>query len=76
MKDAALHGKLTRHGVPHPDDWSDVKAEEISAGRLFGSDQQLLIPLWQRHYSWEHAQWAELWADLVRVQEEGLAMPN
>lgn len=50
-----------------------MKAEEISAGRLFGSDQQLLIPLWQRHYSWEAAQWAELWADLLRVQEDGLA---
>lgn len=49
-----------------------MKAEEINAGKLFASDQQLLIPLWQRHYSWEQAQWAELWADLVRVQEEGL----
>lgn len=65
-------GSLRPHRVL-PDDRSGVKAEEISAGRLFGSDQQLLIPLWQRHYSWEQPQWAELWSDLLRVQEEGPA---
>lgn len=50
-----------------------MKAEEIDAGKLFGSDQQLLIPLWQRHYSWERAQWLELWNDLTRVHEHGLS---
>lgn len=49
-----------------------MKAEEIEAGKLFGSDQQLMVPLWQRHYSWESSQWSELWTDLVRVQEQGL----
>lgn len=50
-----------------------MKAEEIDAGKLFGSDQQLLIPLWQRHYSWERPQWLELWSDLMRVHDHGLA---
>lgn len=49
-----------------------MKAEEINAGRLFGSDQQLLIPLWQRHYSWETSQWDELWTDVIRVRDENL----
>lgn len=49
-----------------------MKAEEIEVGKLFNGGQQLLIPLWQRHYSWEHTQWAELWTDLERLQEEGV----
>ncbi|WP_407938138.1 DUF262 domain-containing protein [Motilibacter rhizosphaerae] len=31
-----------------------------------------MIPLWQRHYSWERTQLLELWSDLERVQAEGL----
>ena len=50
-----------------------VKAEEIAASQLFLSGNQLQIPLWQRHFSWEKPQWAELWADLVRVRTENLA---
>jgi hypothetical protein len=49
-----------------------VKAEEIQAGKLFSSDQQLLIPVWQRHYSWDRPQLKELWTDVRRVQEEDL----
>lgn len=45
-----------------------MKAEEVTAGRLFGSDQQLLIPLWQRRYSWDKVDWAELWQDLERLE--------
>lgn len=44
-----------------------MHAEEIEAGKLFGAGQQFLIPLWQRHYSWERTQWDELWNDLARV---------
>jgi len=50
-----------------------MKAEEIQAGKLFGGDQQLLIPIWQRGYSWDKAQLTELWADIRRTQQEGLS---
>lgn len=44
-----------------------MRAEEIQVGKLFDSGQQILVPLWQRHYSWEHTQLQELWDDLMRV---------
>jgi len=44
-----------------------MHAEEIQAGELFRAGNQLLIPLWQRHYSWELPQWKELWSDLERM---------
>ena len=50
-----------------------MKAEEIEAGRLFQAGDQLRIPLWQRHYSWEAGQWRELWDDLTRVRDQALA---
>jgi hypothetical protein len=46
-----------------------MHAEEINAGELFRAGNQLLIPLWQRHYSWETAQWNELWSDLERTHQ-------
>lgn len=50
-----------------------MKAEEIQAGKLFDSGQQLLIPLWQRHYSWDSPEWQELWTDIKRVRDQELA---
>lgn len=50
-----------------------MKAEEIQAGRLFESSQQLLIPLWQRHFSWDRREWSELWTDIQRVGNQDLA---
>lgn len=45
-----------------------MKAEEVTAGRLFAGDQQLLIPLWQRRYSWDSTDWKALWRDLLRLE--------
>lgn len=50
-----------------------MHAEEISAGELFRAGNQLLIPLWQRHYSWEGTQWSELWTDLERTADTAKA---
>ncbi|GAA1970761.1 DUF262 domain-containing protein [Microbacterium deminutum] len=44
-----------------------MHAEEIEVEKLFSSDRQLLIPLWQRRYSWKRSEWQDLWLDLVRV---------
>ena len=46
-----------------------MKAEEISVGRLYEAGHQVLIPLWQRRYSWELDQWSELWGDIQRVRK-------
>lgn len=45
-----------------------MHAEEVTASQLFASDQQLLIPLWQRRYSWSLSHWRELWRDLSRLR--------
>jgi len=53
---------------------STMHAAEINVEELFKSDNQLLVPLWQRRYAWREAQWRELWRDLLRVKmatEEG-----
>lgn len=44
-----------------------MKAEEVTAEKLFDGGQQLLIPLWQRRYSWTTSDWEDLWRDLIRV---------
>lgn len=46
-----------------------MKAEEVSIGELFRSGQQLLVPIWQRRYSWDRQDWTELWGDLQRLRE-------
>jgi hypothetical protein len=49
-----------------------MKAEEVAAGKLFDSGQQLLVPIWQRRYTWDKQDWLELWKDLEHLQ----AAPN
>ena len=40
---------------------------------IFNMPQRLLVPLFQRPYVWnEEAQWAPLWADVVRVTQKVL----
>lgn len=36
---------------------------------IFTSNQQYLLPLFQRTYCWERKQWQELWNDIVRLIE-------
>jgi len=45
-----------------------MKAEEVAAGQLFDSGQQLLVPIWQRRYTWDRQDWSELWKDLAHLQ--------
>lgn len=46
---------------------SFMKAVEVTASDLFQADTQLVVPLWQRPYSWDRPQWRELWEDIQRV---------
>ncbi|MGN8027504.1 GmrSD restriction endonuclease domain-containing protein [Microbacterium sp. 22242] len=41
----------------------DVK--EYSLGRVIEGSNRYLIPLYQRRYSWEKAQYEQLWNDVV-----------
>jgi hypothetical protein len=49
-----------------------MKAIESDASRLVSGEQQLQVPLWQRHYSWEHQELEALWADLMRLRDHDL----
>ncbi|MCA2227747.1 DUF262 domain-containing protein [Nonomuraea aurantiaca] len=51
-----------------------MKATETTLRKLIQGDQQLLVPLYQRQYTWERPQLVQLWADLktqVDVLAEG-----
>lgn len=41
-----------------------MKANETTLRGLIGGEQQLLVPLYQRPYSWEREQLAILWKDI------------
>lgn len=45
-----------------------MKAEEVAAGKLFDSGQQLLVPIWQRRYTWDRQDWKELWRDIQHLR--------
>ncbi|GII30042.1 DUF262 domain-containing protein [Planotetraspora mira] len=49
-----------------------MKANETTLRRLIQGDQQLLVPLYQRQYTWERDQLAQLWAD-IKAQVDILA---
>ncbi|MCC5579036.1 DUF262 domain-containing protein [Microtetraspora sp. AC03309] len=49
-----------------------MKANETTLRRLIQGDQQLLVPLYQRQYTWERPQLAQLWDD-IKVQVDALA---
>lgn len=46
-----------------------MKAEEVAAGQLFDSGQQLRVPIWQRRYTWDKQDWSELWSDIEHLRE-------
>lgn len=45
-----------------------MQAEEVPSGKLFDSGQQLQVPIWQRRYTWDTREWAELWKDLGHIR--------
>ncbi|MFI6481276.1 DUF262 domain-containing protein [Nonomuraea sp. NPDC050663] len=42
-----------------------MKANETTLRKLIQGDQQLLVPLYQRHYTWERRQLGQLWSDII-----------
>ena len=47
-----------------------VQARQTSIGRLLRGEQQLRVPLFQRHYQWSKPQWEDLWNDVARLTME------
>ncbi len=50
-----------------------VHAVETRVGELLQGNNQYLVPLYQRTYSWSKAQHERLWSDIVRLAEERAA---
>ncbi len=42
-----------------------MKANETTLRKLIQGDQQLLVPLYQRRYTWERTQLSQLWDDIL-----------
>ncbi len=47
-----------------------VQAKQTSISKLLRGEQQLRVPLFQRHYQWSKPQWEDLWNDLARLAME------
>jgi len=44
-----------------------VAATQTTLSRVLSKQEQLQVPLFQRHYQWDRKQWQDLWNDLARV---------
>lgn len=47
-----------------------MKASETKLQRIIEGQNQFVVPLYQRPYSWDAKQWAVLWADLDELCQE------
>lgn len=53
-----------------------MKASEIKLQRILEGTQQYMVPLFQRHYSWEKQHWEVLWEDLKDLTEQETMKPH
>ena len=47
-----------------------MKASETHLGKILEGNNQFLVPLFQRPYTWDESRWKVLWADLVELSED------
>ena len=47
-----------------------MKASETHLGKILEGNNQFLVPLFQRPYTWDESRWKVLWADLVELCED------
>jgi uncharacterized protein with ParB-like and HNH nuclease domain len=51
-----------------------MKAEQTNLQRIIGmSQQQFIVPLFQRTYSWDKKEWQDLWDDILELYENDTA---
>ncbi len=53
-----------------------VVARQVEISKLLRGPARLLIPRYQRRYSWQKAQWGQLWDDLERLADERRRTPS
>ena len=46
-----------------------MKAEEVNLLKFLNSPKQLIIPIYQRAYSWEEKECKQLWKDIIKAGE-------
>ena len=46
-----------------------MKAGETTLQKLLNTSRQFIVPIFQRNYSWELAQFKQLWLDILRASE-------
>ena len=47
-----------------------VKADSANLLRFLKNADQLVVPLYQRRYSWTEEEWGQLWTDILRVTDD------
>ena len=47
-----------------------MKADGANLLRFLKNADQLVVPLYQRRYSWTEEEWGQLWADILRVADD------
>ena len=47
-----------------------MKASETHLGKILEGNNQFVVPLFQRPYTWDESRWKVLWTDLVELCEE------
>jgi uncharacterized protein with ParB-like and HNH nuclease domain len=47
-----------------------MKASETHLGKILEGNNQFVVPLFQRPYTWDESRWKVLWADLVELCED------
>src|SRR5690349_17045053 len=48
----------------------DLRADGANLLRFLKNADQLVVPLYQRRYSWTEDEWRQLWADILRVADD------
>jgi uncharacterized protein with ParB-like and HNH nuclease domain len=56
-----------------------MKASETHLGKILEGNNQFVVPLFQRPYTWDESRWKVLWSDLVELcddEEDTRAKPH
>ena len=53
-----------------------MRADGANLLRFLKNADQLVVPLYQRRYSWTEDEWRQLWADILRVADDPEHVPR
>ena len=49
------------------------KPDSVDLSELLGNGRTYIVPVFQRDYSWKDEQWGDLWEDILRSRQTGIA---